>query len=37
MGIELLCTEANNNIEKSSVREEHRTKLSHIICDIDGE
>ncbi|TKW37148.1 hypothetical protein SEVIR_1G030800v4 [Setaria viridis] len=28
--------EANNNIEKLRVREETRTKLSHIICDIDG-
>lgn len=31
-----MCTEANNNIEKLRVREETRTKLSHIICDIDG-
>ncbi|KAF8670490.1 hypothetical protein HU200_050506 [Digitaria exilis] len=28
--------EANNTIMKGSLREEHQTKLSHIICDIDG-
>ncbi|CAN6230921.1 unnamed protein product [Urochloa humidicola] len=28
--------EASNNIEKVSLQAEHRTKLSHIICDIDG-
>ncbi|RLN09278.1 uncharacterized protein C2845_PM11G01790 [Panicum miliaceum] len=28
--------EANNNIEKVSLKEEHRPKLSHMICDIDG-
>ncbi|OEL16029.1 hypothetical protein BAE44_0022954 [Dichanthelium oligosanthes] len=28
--------EANDNVEKASLREEHRTKLRHIICDIDG-
>lgn len=37
MDFDLLCTEANNNIKKGSLREEHQTKLSHIICDIDGE
>jgi rRNA maturation RNase YbeY len=29
--------EANNNIEKVSLQEEHWPKLRHIICDIDGE
>ncbi|CAO2045128.1 unnamed protein product [Urochloa humidicola] len=29
-------SEANNSIEKVSPREEQRTKLSHIIYDIDG-
>ncbi|XP_039788820.1 endoribonuclease YBEY, chloroplastic-like isoform X3 [Panicum virgatum] len=28
--------EANNNIEKVSLKEERRPKLSHMICDIDG-
>ncbi|PUZ74764.1 hypothetical protein GQ55_1G091400 [Panicum hallii var. hallii] len=28
--------EANNNIEKVSLQEEHWPKLRHIICDIDG-
>ncbi|XP_039833932.1 endoribonuclease YBEY, chloroplastic-like isoform X2 [Panicum virgatum] len=35
-GIDLLCTEANNNIEKVSLKEERRPKLIHMICDIDG-
>ena len=35
--IDLLCTEANNNIEKVSLKEERRPKLIHMICDIDGE
>jgi len=34
--IDLLCTEANNNIEKVSLKEERRPKLIHMICDIDG-
>jgi len=29
--------EANNNIEKVSLKEERRPKLIHMICDIDGE
>ncbi|KAG2657187.1 endoribonuclease YBEY, chloroplastic-like isoform X6 [Panicum virgatum] len=28
--------EANNNIEKVSLKEERRPKLIHMICDIDG-
>ncbi|RLM77958.1 uncharacterized protein C2845_PM12G07270 [Panicum miliaceum] len=34
--IRILMVEANNNIEKVSLQEEHWPKLRHIICDIDG-
>jgi hypothetical protein len=30
-------TEADSSIEKAFLQEKHQAKLSHIICDIDGE
>jgi hypothetical protein len=32
-----LYADANRNIEKMSLREGHQPKLTHIVCDIDGE
>jgi hypothetical protein len=35
---ELLYVEANRDVEKMSLREgHHQPKLTHIVCDIDGE
>lgn len=30
-------TEADSSIEEAILQEKHQAKLSHIICDIDGE
>ena len=35
--IHSLYTEADSNIEKVILQKKHQPKLSHIICDIDGE